>query len=125
MATKTDITKEELRQFCGSENAHGYRFAGRPWILTDGALYVAEQCGAFWLADVVFSYQFGLNFKDENFQVWTLDRAEDCEGWYVVADDGNGTVLAKQHLPFTDFPVHLMPFRFWLVDRTLMLPSEY
>ena len=41
----------------------------------------------------------------------------------VTVEDGNYNQLAKQNIPYTDFP--LMDFTFWLVNGILLLPSEY
>ena len=41
----------------------------------------------------------------------------------ATATDGMDHELAAQAIPFTDFPLEEVSL--WLVDGTLMLPSEY
>ena len=114
---KSTITKAELNQFTGTEQY--YRHWSLRIVFTDGVKYVAETAGAFWLIDVVASYQ---PLKAE-FQVWKL--VKEGNAYAVICTDGNDVVLKKQELPFTDFPEHLMPFEMYFQNDVLFLPSEY
>lgn len=125
METKIKPSKNVLAQFTGTEHYYAVNFFGRKFLLTDGVKYVAENFGAYWLTEVVFSYQGAAKFKREEFQVWTLYKNQGSNGGYFVkADDGNGNILAKQPLPFTDFPEELMPFKLFFANSVLLLPSE-
>lgn len=55
--TKTPkLSREDLTQFTGSEN--WYRHGLNPKVLfTDGAKYVADEGGAYWLLDIIASAQ--------------------------------------------------------------------
>jgi hypothetical protein len=58
--------------------------------------------GAYWLMDLC-SYQRKL--RQHVFQVWTLTVNPDDHTALAVCDDGNGKTLARQKIPFTDFPL--------------------
>src|SRR5579862_343785 len=61
----------ELAGFSGSMEWHRFNL-DRRHLLTDGALYLAEKAGAFWLMDVIASYQGEAKFRGEDFQVWKI-----------------------------------------------------
>lgn len=113
----------ELRQFTGTENY--YKHLGNV-VLTDGAKYLADRAGAYWLMDVVASWQLAKKVACEPFQSWNIE-VKDNNKATIKADDGNGNEIARQEIPFTDFP--LRSIRLYLVNdgryRVLMLPSEY
>ena len=113
----------ELRQFTGTERYYKYMFN---IVLTDGAKYLADRAGAYWLMDVVASWQLAKKVACEHFQAWNLNVQEDKKAT-VVADDGSGKEIARQKIPYTDFPLRSQ--RLYLVNdgryRVLMLPSEY
>jgi len=113
----------ELRQFTGTEHYYKYMFN---IVLTDGTKYLADRAGAYWLMDVVASWQTAKKVACERFQLWKLDVKEDKKAT-VVADDGNGKEIARQKIPYTDFPLRSQ--RLYLVNDgrypVLMLPGEY
>ena len=41
----------------------------------------------------------------------------------LVCGDGNGHAVHTQEIPFTDFP--LAEIKFYFVNNTILLPSEY
>jgi hypothetical protein len=83
---------------------------------TDGARYVAETAGAYWLLDKIATEGPRLG---EPFQVWTLDVAK----LTITITDGNGGEIAVHGLDFTDFPEP--GIELWFTDNTILLPSEY
>src|ERR1700752_1942436 len=101
--TKTDEVSEiHLQNFTGSENwyRHGIN---RKVLLTDGAKYVADEGGAYWLLDAIAIAQlFEKSVTGEEFQVWTLKVNEDCTA-SLVCDDGDDNIVYTQHIAFTDF----------------------
>jgi hypothetical protein len=113
--------KRELQQFTGSEHFYQHSVF-RKFIYTEGAQYLAEQAGAYWLLDYIFSSQYLPSLGQESFQVWRLTVEENRKA-IITVEDGNKHFLNIFHIEFTDFP--LEEFSLWLVDRTLMLPSEY
>lgn len=127
----------ELAGFSGSMEWHRFCAFDRRHLLTDGAHYLAEKAGAFWLMDVIASYQGETKFIGEDFQVWKIMMdAAPGQGCVVYADDGNGNELARQAIEYTDFPdltdttgKEPEPFKLFaqrneLGGVTIMLPSE-
>ena len=121
--TKTEKLSEfHLRQFTGSENwyRHGIN---RKVLFTDGAKYVADEAGAYWLLDAIAIAQLSENaVTGEEFQLWTLKVNEDRTA-SLVCDDGNDNIVYTQHIAFTDFPID--EIRFYFTNNTILLPSEY
>ena len=115
---KSTITKEELNQFTGSQQWFRH-FSGR-LVYTEGVQYIAEKAGAYWLIDLIASYQ---PIQTEEFQFWTLRK--EGELFVAVCTDGNDNELVKQVIEYTDFPQEFMPFNLYLCHETLHLPSEY
>jgi hypothetical protein len=104
----------------GSEYFYGQ--AGSPFMYTEGVKDMADDCGAFWLIDLVISHQLTKSVKFEPFQVWQLKREKD-DAFCIVASDGNGKQIAQQQIPFSDFRYDMATL--WLVNGCLMLPKEY
>jgi hypothetical protein len=132
MATDCKTLKAaDLQQFHGTENWYRHSLL-RNLLYTDGVKYVAEAGGAYWLIDLIASHQVGIRkkaFHDPifriEFQTWTLT----VTGKSAVAtcDDGDGLIMAKQVIEFTDFPLASIKL-FCTFDGEhyfLMLPSEY
>ena len=111
----------QLSLFTGTE--HNYRI-NRRCLLTDGAKYVAEGAGAFWLMDAAASYLIELGNRD-----WFVLIRLTVTGSAAVLslEDGNGHVHVSQEIPYTDFPMpELILYACWDGDHwVLMLPSEY
>lgn len=121
--TKQEI-ENNLAQFCGTD--YHYKFNGNI-ILTDGAKYMAEVCGAYWFLDIMWSVLMTKPaIKAEEMLVMILKKTGEDKA-VVTIDDGNGKVLYTQKIPFTDFP--LDEITVWAnVDgdkRVILLPSEY
>jgi hypothetical protein len=112
----------ELRQFTGSE--HWYRHALVPTIVfTDGAKYVADHAGAYWLLDTIaLSQRYEKHVAAEAFQVWTLAVKPDHTA-ILTCDGGNGNKVFQHRLDYTDFPAEKITLYF--KDNTILLPSEY
>lgn len=144
MTTKT-LDTAELSQFTGTQEWHRWSVLYRQCLLTDGAKYVADQAGAYWLTDAIASYQRKLIPRGETFQTWTLRYHEATpservftesgsrlvkatrDHWTLTCDDGNGKVLITQEIEFSDFP--LPEFKLWAIwdgqNTVILLPSEY
>lgn len=91
-------------------------------IYTDGVKEMAEKCGAYWLIDLVVSYQKSKKVELEDFQVWELIREQENK-FRIKATDGNNHQIASQEIPFCDFRYDTATL--WLVHGCLMLPKEY
>ena len=113
--------RTELRYFTGSETF--YRNPLFPlYLYTEGIKHLAEEAGAYWLLDHIFAHQNSALLKEQRFQTWKLWVTEDHKAQITVTD-GNDRELEFFRIEFTDFP--LKSITLWLVDQTLLLPSEY
>ena len=122
--------ESELAHFTGTES---YTTLDYPWLrtkilLTDGAMYLAEKAKAFWLMDAIASHQINKKVASEPFQAWQLTVNEKHEA-ILTCSDGNKTVLARQEIPYTDFPLECISLYIaldeWLGGQVVMLTSEY
>jgi len=96
-------------------------------VLTDGALYLAEEAEAFWLFDKISSLIPTLT--NSSLIVSTLTVDTDTGQAQLTMTDGNENVLHKETISFTDFPLNTIVI--WSVHNGFicghshMLPSEY
>jgi hypothetical protein len=117
----TENLERNLKHFTGTERYHRFHSTT---VLTDGALYLAEQARCFWLMDVFASH---LTEIATDHGVACLKLKRKGEGAQVVIDDGDENVLAKQKIEYTDFPLEEMTlFACWTGEYwVIMLTSEY
>jgi hypothetical protein len=122
MTATTSLTEADLRQFTGSE--HWYRHAlVRDILFTDGAKYLADAAGAYWLLDeIALAQKFNAPVAAEAFQLWTLTVKPD-ETATLACEDGNGKPVFAKAIEYTDFP--LPEITLYYTGRTILLPSEY
>ena len=121
ITTKT-LNTADLAQFTGSENwyRHGIN---RRVLFTDGAKYVADQAGAYWLLDEIAIIQpYNVCVAAEEFQVWKLTVNADQTA-VLTCDDGNGNVVYSKQIEHTDFPPDGITLYF--TNNTILLPREY
>lgn len=120
------MTAEELQTqlsyFTGTDNYYSFTpFA--PLVLTDGAQFLADEAGAFWLMDIIASV---FNIIQRNGAGFVYLKREGDEATFRL-DDGDGGTLYAQKIEYTDFPLeeiilYVMPNGdTWVI----MLPSEY
>ena len=140
-ATPAELVRSYEAQTIGSRQWHRHPFG---LIYTDGILYLAETCEAFWLIDVVASWQREVMKKLEAhrlrpFQVWRLRLVDGDNvelGWildawsdtpeYKGGEDGRPSVrLAYQEIGYSSFPEALSPFEFWVEGDTALLKAEH
>lgn len=122
MTTAPKLTKSDLQQFTGSE--YWYRHAiNRKVLFTDGAKYMADTAGAYWLLDEIALIQpYDSRVAAEDFQLWKLAVHPDHSAT-LTCDDGNGRIVFTKEIGFTDFPLDEITLYF--TDNTILLPSEY
>lgn len=116
------LNKTDLAQFTGSEQwyRHGIN---RKVLFTDGAKFVADQAGAYWLLDEIALVQpYDKRVAAEEFQVWKLAVKADHTAT-LSCEDGNDNVVYTKKIPFTDFPGDGITL--WFTNNTILLPSEY
>ena len=122
MTTEKKLTHADLYQFTGTENWYKHGLV-RNVLFTDGAKYVADIAGAYWLLDEIALAQcYESAVADEEFQFWKLTVNPDQTGT-LVCEDGNGHVVLTKPIPFTDFP--LDEIKFYYTNNVILLPSEY
>lgn len=110
----------ELPNFTGSEQMWIHQTPFGKLHLTDGCNYIRQKCQAYWLFDLIQSYQPSL--KQAEFQVWKLERVNDMD-FLVSCEDGNDNVLLQQKIHFSDFPLQALTV--WNIEGVVLLPSEY
>lgn len=117
----------DLAHFTGSEGLVRHRILpGMPGVLlSDGAKYVAEKAGAYWLMDIIVLDCRGWLLEGDDFCVVAL-KVSGGDATLTVSD-GNGNDLYTQTV-LTDFPEP--GIEFYLDARSggepvLMLKSEY
>jgi len=122
MTKEKSLNPEIMGQFNGSE--HWYRHGLVPTItFTDGAKYVADAAGAYWLLDeIALAQRFDPKVAAEEFQVWKLS-VNDNDSATLVCEDGNYNVVSTKAIPFTDFPHEGVTL--WFADNVIYLPSEH
>lgn len=122
MTKTTKLTQSDLNQFTGTETWHRHGI-NRAVLFTDGAKYVADEGGAYWLLDAIaIAQRFEKAVAGEAFQVWKLAVNPDRTAT-LTCDDGNNNILYTQRIEYTDFPLN--EIRFYFTDNVILLPSEY
>ncbi len=122
MANQTTLSEADLQQFTGTEQwyRHGIN---RAVLFTDGAKYVADTAGAYWLLDEIAIIQlYNKKVSNEAFQVWKLHVHED-QSATLTCDDGNSNIVYTKKILYTDFP--LKEIKVYFTDNVILLPSEY
>ena len=120
--TKT-LTAGDLRQFTGSEQWYRHALV-RSVLFTDGAKYVADTGGAYWLLDeIALAQRHDKRVAGEEFQLWKLAVNLDRHKGVLTCDDGNGNIVFRKEIEFTDFPLEEISLYF--CNNTILLPSEY
>lgn len=130
--TKIDPTQlaADLEQFSGSEQFYAHWM--RRIRFTEGVKFLADNAGAYWLIDLIASWQIKPKVRREEFQVWILTVNRNPPKGKPMAyarcysdtpEPGNTNQLCVQGIPYTDFL--LDQIKLWLVNGVLMLPGEY
>ena len=112
--------KLELKQFSGGGDFYRNPLF-RNYVYTEGVRHLAEQAGAYWLIDYILSNQLDPKLIVQPFQVWKMLVQDDSAA--VTVEDGNDNQITTFTIGYTDFP--LKEISLWLIDKTLLLPSEY
>ncbi len=127
METKTKLTPEqieaELCNFYGTQNYYQCVWFTKRIVMTDGVKFVADQCEAHWLVDVIASHIPAM--KGDWFAVAKL-KVKNNRATFKL-EDGDGNVLRTQKIEFTDFPLESIEFfieygnNLWVI----LLPNEH
>lgn len=127
-----------LHGFCGTDTYHRWSPLFPHMLLTEGALYVAEnggESGAFWLMDAIASYQPKLRKHADprlhEMQFWKLTVVENGGHKGAVLEcraDSDEKPVVQQHVEFTDFDLPQIELWVGPADgkcQVILLPSEY
>ena len=119
---KQTLTALDLAQFTGSEQFFRHSL-DRSVLYTEGAQYLAEHAGAYWLLDeIAFAQPHHTAVANEAFQVWTL-AVQPSRSAILTCDDGNENVVFTKQIPYTDFPLDTV--KLYFANDVIHLPSEY
>lgn len=110
----------QLKYFTGSELF--YRAAlFKNHVYTEGVRFLAQEAECYWLIDFILARQISPELKYQGFQTWSIS-CKDSRA-VIKVTDGDEKHIYDYMIPYSDF--HLEEFTLWLIDKTLMLPSEY
>lgn len=120
-----DEIQSALGQFTGTTAHHRWSPFARNMVLTDGAKFVADECGAYWLMDAIASHQLDPKVRAEEFQVWTFKRG--APHTLTVTDGDSDKPIVCQQIDYSDFPLEKITL--WVegdhVQKVILLPSEH
>jgi hypothetical protein len=89
---------------------------------TDGAKYVADAAGAYWLLDeIALAQRVKPQVAAEEFQVWKL-TVNEKDSATLVCEGVNDNVVSTEAIP-SDFPHESVTL--WFADNMIYLPSEH
>lgn len=122
------LTQFDLDQFRGGDEKYAHWL--RRLVFTEGVHYMANRAGAFWLIDIIASYQIHKKVKSnkrlQEFQLWELKVKTDKDGRksavVTLREDTGEPVVIRQKIEYTDFPLDYI--KLYVEGDTLMLPSE-
>jgi hypothetical protein len=122
MTKEKSLDPDVMSQFTGSE--HWYRHGLVPSItFTDGAKYVADTAGAYWLLDeIALAQRSEKAVATKRFQVWKLTVRDDNTAT-LTCENGSGKVVFTKEIAFTDFPKEGVTL--WFANNVIYLPSEH
>ncbi len=127
---KNEMTPEEKAAYLARElrNFRGTATWFRPmlfpkYLYTEGVQFLAEEAGAYWLMEMIFSFQTKAAIRRAGyFQAWDLTVAENQTAT-LTCENGDCEVVFSHRLTFTDFP--LPKIKMFFIHDTLLLTSEY
>jgi hypothetical protein len=123
MTTTIKLSESDLRQFAGGTDSYYRHAINRHVLFTDGAKYVADEGGAYWLLDEIAIVQGHLReLQGQPFQVWKLEVRPDRSATLRV-EDGNYNLLLVKDIEYTDFPV--AEITLWFSNNVIYLPCEH
>ena len=122
MMKDAKLSETDLMQFTGTENWYRHML-NRNVLYTDGAKYLAERAGAYWLLDEIALIQpYDKRVAAEEFQVWKL-VVRPHRTATLTCEHGNYNVVFTKEIEYTDFP--LDEITLWYANNVIYLPSEH
>lgn len=120
-----DEIESTLAQFGGGDVIYKHIFG---MMYTEGVRYMADACGAYWLIDVVASYQREKCICGDamlrKFQCWTLRKPsqrgdQSAPDAIVECWRDEGDLAFAQSIEYTDFPLDGIKFYVETANRYL------
>ncbi|MEO5350533.1 MAG: hypothetical protein H7836_12935 [Magnetococcus sp. YQC-3] len=108
----------ELNQFTGTSK-YFYDKLSRIYY-TEGINYLAEQEEAYWLINLIGSYQEEIK---ETFQIWNVRLCENGGAVITCRTDSNKPNIVTQCIEYTDFK--LDNFEVYCINNVILLKTEY
>jgi hypothetical protein len=114
--------KTTLQTFTGTQEY--FKIKPYDFVYTEGVQYLANNAECYWLLNEIgLANMFSKAVKETTFQVWKLKvNTKTKEAELFLTDDDKALIFIKK-IQYTDFP--LEEITLWLIDKTLILPSEY
>lgn len=117
--------RNALKHFRGTTEYNKHLYPGHsPIYLTDGCMFLREECNAYWLFDQILKAQSIPKVKAASFQKWFFAQVKGDLSWKLTCTNtDDNRVIWSRKLDFFDFP--LQRIEIWLIDKVALLPSEY
>jgi hypothetical protein len=126
MTIKETLSHEEftsnLDQFIGSMQF--YPIAFTPLIFTEGIRYFAETCECFWLVDLI-GYNLTLLHKRLGALFIDIEVNKRHTVHITVRQDSGMPIVFEKKQRDLCKVIPVGAYRFYLINNTLLLPSEY
>ena len=121
--TTAKLSEADLRKFAGGTNDYWRHAINRNVLFTDGAKYIADEGGAYWLLDeIALAQVHDKQLRRQPFQVWKLEVRPDRSATLRV-EDGNYNLLVLKDIEWTDFPA--AEITLWYSANVIYLPVEH
>jgi hypothetical protein len=113
--------RHALSQFTATDNL--YQHISGLFTYTDGVRFLADSVGAYWLLDLIASWQKRArkNYELSQLQIWELRVRSDRTATADILID-EGIPVYQQLIKFSDFPLDYL--KLYLEGDVLMLPTE-
>ena len=128
MRRKNFLDPDDLNQFTDSKQWHEFSTLTPDALLSDCALWVAEEGDVFWFFDIVGLFQsINDEYNQEIFQHWIV-KFEESGIVTIKCEDGNNNFIYSQVKPNEIFPFRSFDL-YAAVNKDgkikLMVPGEY
>jgi len=127
MRKRKYLVPEFLKNFTRSKEWHKFSTITPFALLSDGALWIAEEGDVFWFFDIIGLIQtVNEDINQENFQHWNIYFGPD-HAVTINCEDGNNNNIYNRVMPFTYFPFTTLDLYAVNYDDEIkiMLPNEY
>lgn len=119
------LSKELIKILRVSSGTQNYYRINSKTVLTDGTHYLTYILGLYWLMSYFSLRLLKLDISVNTFTTLKLTKIR--FGALLTIDDGDGNLIDKQKIEYTDFPSeNIILYGVWSGEFwVLMLPSEY